>query len=182
MGVSEKCCVYLLSPSVMLPASVMMFTDVSSCFFLPSRRESLSVRTLRPSLSPKRALFLPQCDSISLLLSAPFSYHRKSKSVIYHVANFVFHPLLKHLWHSLSLHCSQAVPTQQFYMQQSNATPRPSTPSSGCLPQFSFQEDVNSIMHPFLFYYPHSNCYFIVMIMSDCHQGNNAILTIIISQ
>lgn len=93
-----------------------------------------------PSLSPKRALFLPQCDSISLLLSAPFSTYHISKSVIYHVANFVFHPLPKHSWHSLRLHCTEAVPTQQFYMQQSNATQtRLSTPSCGCLPQFTFK-------------------------------------------
>lgn len=52
--------------------------DVHWCVFvflsLPSRRECPPVRILGPSLSPKRALFLPQCDSISLLLSAPFSY------------------------------------------------------------------------------------------------------------
>lgn len=73
----EKCCVDLLSPTVILPASVMMFTDVSLCSSLSLHVVNVplpSVRILGSSLSPKRALFLPQCDSISLLLSAPFPY------------------------------------------------------------------------------------------------------------
>lgn len=82
---------------------------------------------------------LPQCDSISLILSVPFSFHMP-QSVIYHDANFVFHPLHKHCWHRLSL--QRLCRHNSFYMQQSNATPRPSTPSSGSLPQFPIEEEV----------------------------------------
>lgn len=82
--------VYLLSPSVILPTSVMMFTDVSVFLSLHV------VNPPSPSLSPKRALLLPQCDTPPL---GPFFPYHQSKSVIYHSANFVFHPLPKHSWH-----------------------------------------------------------------------------------
>lgn len=131
------------SPSVILPASVMVFTDVF--LSLPSCCE---FRVLRPSLSPKCALlcfFVTQSYSSSLSL-----FHITCQKVIYHVANFVFHPHPKQFWHRLNLYFTEAVPTQQFYMQQSNATPRPSTPSSGCLPQFPFQGRSNSVIHTFI--------------------------------
>lgn len=118
---------------------------------LPSCRESLSVRILRPSLSPKRALLCFSVTPSHSTSSVPFSHHMSK--VICHVANFVFHPLPKQFWHRLSLYCTEAVPTQQFYMQQSNATPRPSTPSSGCLPQFPFGGRSNSIIHPVVFFF-----------------------------
>lgn len=57
-----------LSPSVILPASVMMFTDVSLSPPPPYVVNLSSVLILRPSLSPERALSLSQRDSISSLL------------------------------------------------------------------------------------------------------------------
>ncbi len=114
LGVQALWKMLCLSPSVILLASAMTFTDVF--LSLPSCRESLFVHILRPSLSPKRALL---CFSVtpsrSSLLSL-FKYH--ASKVTYHVANFVFHPFPKHFWHKLSLYCTEAVPTQQFYMQQ----------------------------------------------------------------
>lgn len=75
-----------------------------------------------------------------------------SKSICdYYVAKFIFHPLRKYFWHGLNLDCTENLQTQQFYMQQSNATPRPSTPSSGCLPQFSFKEEVKISFIVFFF-------------------------------
>lgn len=67
-----------LPPSVVLPASVLMFTDVSSCFglYLHDVNHSLSLSSL---LSPSPICAVPRLD-IS-----------KSKSETYHVANFVFH-------------------------------------------------------------------------------------------
>ena len=64
MGVSEKCCVYLLSPSVMLPASVLMFTDVSSCF-------CLSLHVVNLSLSVPSVLHFHQSVPFSCLSVTP---------------------------------------------------------------------------------------------------------------
>lgn len=63
-GVMKKCCVDL---PVSLSDPPCFSHDVRWCIFvllsLPSCRESVSVHILRPSLSPKRALPLPQCHS-----------------------------------------------------------------------------------------------------------------------
>lgn len=159
-----------LSPSMILPASIVLFTDVSLCF-CPSLHLPLSVSNIRYLYRgvPLR-LTLSHSSSLSL-------FHVTLKSVNYHIAKFVFHPLPKHFWHSLGLYCTEAVPTQQFNMQQSNATPGPSTPSSGCLPHFSFNEEVIVSFIPFSFSFPHSNA-----MKSACHQRVNAILTVIIFQ
>lgn len=115
-----------LSPSVILPASVMMFDDVSWCFcpYLRVVNLSLSVSSVLPfhQSVPFLCLSVTRPNSSSCSSLSPFSYHM-SKSVIYHVAKFVIHPHPKHSWHSLSLYCTEPVLTQQFYMQQSNATP-----------------------------------------------------------
>lgn len=89
--------------------------------------------------------------------------------------NLYFHLLPDHFWHSLSLYCTETVLTQQFYMQQNNATPGPSTPSSGCLLQFPFKERGTASFIQLVFF-------FIVHLKSACHRRNNAILTIIICQ
>lgn len=97
-----------------------------------------SVRILRPSLSPKRALLSP--------LPCPFfcfsSYHT-SKSEMLSRCQICISSTSSTLRRSLSLNCIESVLKQPFYMQQSNATPRPSAPSSGRLP--------NSIIHAVIF-------------------------------
>lgn len=120
---------------------------VSVRLSLPS---SPSVHVQCPSLSQTCA---PLCLRLTLSHSSFLSlFHIASKSVIYHVAKFVFHPLPQHFCYGLSLYCTEAVPTQQFNMQHSNATPGPSTPSSGCLPQFSFNEEVKASFAHFFFF------------------------------
>lgn len=112
------------------------------CLCVPVSPFTSRMSPSRPSVSS--VLHFHQSVPFSCLSVTPSHFSSQPlfhiSQVNYHVANFVFHPLPKRLWHSLSLHCTEAVPTQQFYTQQSNATPRPSTPSSGCLPQFPTKE------------------------------------------
>lgn len=119
--------------------------DVHWCVFLllslPSRRDSLSVLTLYPS--PKCAV---TCLSVTPLRSSSLSLFPRIyvRNCGLSRCQLCISSVPEHLWHRLSLYCVQeAVPTQ-FYMQQNNATPRPSTPSSGCLTKFPFIEDENS--------------------------------------
>lgn len=109
-----KCCVYLcVSPSVILSASGMMFTDVSSCF-------CLSFHVVNPPPPPsytftKACPSSPQCDSISLLFSVAFSYHRSKSAILSHMPTFYviqFPDTTGTDW----AHTVQSVLTQQFYM------------------------------------------------------------------
>lgn len=167
----EKCC---LSACLLQWSSLLQSWCSLMCLCPPHPHMLwISLLSLSSVLHFHRSVPFP-CLSVTPSPHSSFSYHM-SKSVTYHVAKFVFHPLPKHFWHSLSLYCTEAVLTQQFYMQQINATPRPSTPSSGCLPQFPFKEDVTaSFIHVF---FSHSD-----LKQSACHWGNNAIVQIIIFQ
>lgn len=142
--------------------SLLQFTDVSSCFCLYRH-----VVNLFPSFT-----FTKACPSLRHSSSSSlFLLHVTRQKVIHHVANFVFHPPLKLVAQTEPSLYTEAVPTQQFYMQQSNATPGPSTPSSGCLPLFPFQGRSNSIIHQVSLQ---------LFAFEWLERGNNSILTIII--
>lgn len=128
------------SASVILSASVRMFA--SPCFCFSFLVVCLSVH---PALFTKACPSVPHSDSVSFSLSV---FHITCQN-----AKFLFHPLLKNFWHSLNLYCTEALRTQQFYMQQSNATLGPSIPSSGCFPQFSFKEELTASFTPFFCFF-----------------------------
>lgn len=145
---------FILSVSLSDP---LCFThNVHWCVFvflsrLPCR-ESLSLCPYRPSFTFTKAC--PSCASSWLHLTPlPFPFLISHVKICdYDVAKFVFHPLPKYFWHSLEpILCTEALQTRQFYMQHSNATPRPSTPSSGCLPQFPFKEEAPASFTLFCF-------------------------------
>lgn len=167
---------------MILPASVTMFTDLSLCFCPSLHVVNLCLCPYPPSFTFTKACpSLRQRDSISLLLSVPFliSHVKISDLSRCQLCISSTYNTIQHLRHRLSLFCTEAVPTQQFYMQQSNATPRPSTPSSGGLPPSPFKEEVLESFIQFLLIVHIQIVTFKVM-KSACHQGKNAILMIVI--
>lgn len=97
-----------LSYSVVLFASVMKFTDVYCVFPVPP------LLVISPSVSP----LSPKCalSCLGVTPSHSSTFMSQVKSVISHIANFVFHSLHHHFRHILSLYCKEAVLAQQFYM------------------------------------------------------------------
>lgn len=89
-----------LSPSVVLPASAMMFTDVSSYFCLSLHVVDLC---LYPSLSPKRALLClivtPSLPSSSSRFISQVTICDLSR------CQLCISTLPKLFWHRLSLYC-----------------------------------------------------------------------------
>lgn len=119
-----KCCVYLcVSPSVILSASGMMFTDVSSCFCLSFHVVNPPVLHFHQSVPFLASVWL----HLTPLLCRFFISQVKISDFITY-ANFLCHPVPWHHWHRLSPYCTVCADTTVLYGNKAMQHPSQALP------------------------------------------------------